>query len=156
VLGFDPRRITQRRAFLAANLKFPNTLAADSPFVKQFAVGNTGTSGGGGLLRRLDSSLRIPESYQANVGFERELSKSFVVEVNYTWNRNLHLWREFNTNRPVVPKNFKNFTDYLASRDFANFLSAAGGVRPQARKPGSARTNAPAPRAKAPFRRPSS
>jgi len=76
------------------------------------------------------SDLRIPESYQANVGIERQVRKSFVVEVNYTWNRNLHLWREYNINEPVLPKGFKNFTDYLASRDFANFLSKPGGVRP--------------------------
>ena len=120
----------QRRAFIAANLKFPLTLIVDSPLVKQFAVGNTGTSGGGGLLRRLDPSLRIPESYQANVGFERQIQKSFVVEVNYTWNRGLHLWREFNVNAPVLPKGYKGFTDYLASQDFANFLSKPGGVRP--------------------------
>jgi len=120
----------QRRAFIAANLKFPQTLTADSSLVKQFGVGNTGTSGGGGLLRRLDPSLRIPESYQANVGFERQIQKSFVVELNYTWNRGLHLWREFNVNAPVLPKGSKNFTDYLASQDFVNFLSKPGGVRP--------------------------
>jgi hypothetical protein len=33
-------------------------------------------------------------------------------------------------NAPVLPKGFHNFTDYLASRDFANFLSKPGGVRP--------------------------
>ena len=120
----------QRRAFIAANLKFPQTLTADSTLIKKFAVGNTGTSAGGGLLRRLDPRLRIPESYQANVGIERQVRKSFVVEVNYTWNRNLHLWREYNVNAPVLPKGSKNFTDYLASRDFANFLSKAGGLRP--------------------------
>jgi len=120
----------QRRAFITANLKFPTTLTADSPLVKQFAVGNTGTSAGGGLLRRLDPTLRIPESYQANVGFERQVRKSFVVEINYTWNHSLHLWREFNVNAPKLPKGFRNFTDYLASRDFANFLSGPGGVRP--------------------------
>jgi hypothetical protein len=120
----------QRRAFIAANLKFPETLTVDSPLVKQFAVGNTGTSGGGGLLRRLDPSLRIPESYQANVGFERQIRKSFVVEVNYTWNRGLHLWREFNVNAPALPKGYHSFTDYLASQDFTNFLSKPGGVRP--------------------------
>ena len=120
----------QRRAFIAANLKFPRTLSADSSLVKQFGVGNTGTSGGGGLLRRLDPSLRIPESYQANVGFERQIQKSFVVEVNYTWNRGLHLWREFNVNAARLPKTYKSFTDYLASQDFTNFLSKPGGVRP--------------------------
>lgn len=120
----------QRRAFIGANLRFPNTLAGDSALVRQFAVGNTGTAAGGGVLRRLDPALRIPESYQANVGFERQLHQSLVFEVNYTWNRNLHLWREFNVNAPRVPAGYKSFTEYLASRDFANFLSGPGGVRP--------------------------
>ena len=120
----------QRRAFIAANLKFPATLTAGAPLVKQFAVGNSGTSGAGSVLRRLDPTLRIPESYQVNLGFERKMSKTFVIEANYTWNRSLHLWREFNANAPALPKGFKNFTDYLASRDFANFLSKPSGVRP--------------------------
>src|SRR5206468_7780024 len=120
----------QRRAFIAANLKFPATLTSDSPLVKQFAVGNSGTSSAGSVLRRLDPTLRIPESYQVNVGFERQMSKTLVIEANYTWNRSLHLWREFNANAPALPKGFKSFTDYLASRDFANFLSKPGGVRP--------------------------
>ncbi|HEX3085872.1 MAG TPA: hypothetical protein VHP99_15165, partial [Pyrinomonadaceae bacterium] len=120
----------QRRAFIATNLKFPTTLAADSALVKQFAVGNSGTSSAGSVLRRLDPTLRIPESYQVNVGFERQMSKSLVIEANYTWNRSLHLWREFNANAPALPKGFKSFTDYLAARDFANFLSKPSGVRP--------------------------
>jgi hypothetical protein len=114
----------QRRAFIATNLQFPMTLTADSPLVKQFGVHNSG------FTRRLDPNLRIPESYQANLGFEREIGRSFVFEANYTWNRGLHLWREFNPNAPALPKGFKNFTSYLASRDFTNFLSGPGGVRP--------------------------
>ena len=114
----------QRRAFIAANLRFPQTLSAASALVKQFGVLNSGFS------RRLDPKLRIPESYQANLGFEREVGHSWVFEANYTWNRGLHLWREFNTNAPVLPKGFKDFTTYLASRDFTNFLGAPGGVRP--------------------------
>jgi len=77
----------------------------------------------------LDPSLCIPESYQANLGLEREIG-GFVFEANYTWNRGLHLWREFNTNAPVLPGEFKNFTTYLASRDFTNFLNRPGGTRP--------------------------
>ena len=114
---------TQRRAFLAANLNFPETLTVDSPVVTQFGVLNSG------FTRRLDPKLRIPESYQANLGFEREIG-SFVFEANYTWNRGLHLWREFNINPPVLPGGFKNFTAYLASRDFTNFLNKPAGVRP--------------------------
>src|SRR6266436_1446914 len=113
----------QRRAFIATNLQFPKTLTVDSSLVKQFGVLNSGFS------RRLDPKLRIPESYQANLGFEREIG-GFVFEANCTWNRGLHLWREFNRNVPVLPKGFTNFTYFLASRDFTNFLNASGGVRP--------------------------
>ena len=55
-------------------------------------------------------TLRIPESYQANVGFERELGPLFVFEANYTWNRGLHLWREFNANAPRLPAGFNSFS----------------------------------------------
>lgn len=114
----------QRRAFIAANLHFPQPLTVDSTLVRQFAALNTGFS------RRLDPTLRIPESYQANVGFEREFGKNFVFEANYTWNRGIHLWREFNANAPRVPAGFKNFTQFLASRDFANFRNTQTGIRP--------------------------
>ena len=115
---------TQRRAFIAANLHFPQTLSAASPLVKESGVLNSGFS------RRLDPGLDIPESYQTNIGVERQIDKNLVLEANYTWNRGLHLWREFNVNAPRLPKGFDNFTDYLASRDFTNFLSTPGGVRP--------------------------
>src|SRR5438132_8413273 len=114
----------QRRAFISANLHFPQTLTLASPLTKQFGVLNSGFS------RRLDPTLRIPESYQANVGIERQIGSNLVFEANYTWNRGLHLWREFNVNAPRLPKGYKNFTEYLASRDFANFLKVPGGTRP--------------------------
>ncbi|MEP6635168.1 MAG: TonB-dependent receptor [Acidobacteriota bacterium] len=114
----------QRREFIAARLRFPQTLTADSPLVAQFGVLNTGFS------RRLDPGLRIPESYQANFGFERDLGRGFVCEANYTLNRGLHLWREFNANAPVLPNGFSNFTEYLAAHDFANFRSSPTGLRP--------------------------
>jgi hypothetical protein len=113
-----------QREFLKNNIHFPKVLTPDSAIVKQFGVLNTGFS------RRLDPALRIPESYQANVGLERELGPSFVFEVNYTWNRGLHLWREFNVNAPRLPAGFKSFSEYLASRDFANFRSGPLGSRP--------------------------
>ena len=109
-----------RREFIRTRLQFPQALTAESDIVQQFGVLNTGFS------RRLDPSLRIPESYQANVGFERELGKTFVLEANYTWNRGIHLWREFNVNAPILPTGFDNFSEYLASRDFVNFSSASG------------------------------
>ena len=113
-----------QRQFIKDHISFPNVLTADSAIVQQFGGLNTGFS------RRLDPTLRIPESYQANVGFERELGPTFVFEANYTWNRGLHLWREFNVNAPRLPAGFKSFSDYLASRDFANFRSGPLGTRP--------------------------
>lgn len=114
----------QRRAFIAANLHFPDVLTPDSPLVKQFGALNTSFS------RRLDPTLRIPESYQVNVGLERQVSRSFVFEANYTYNRGIHLWREFNVNAPRLPGAFKNFSQYLLSRDFPNFRPCPGCPRP--------------------------
>src|SRR5207248_11580388 len=93
---------------------------ADSPVVRQFGARQTSFS------RRLDPSIRIPESYQLNVGFERELGRGFVVEANYTFNRGIHLWREFNANAPRLPAGLQDFAEYLLSRDFANFRNASG------------------------------
>ncbi len=114
----------QRREFIGANLNFPLTLTPDSPLVRQHGMLNTGFS------RRLDPALRIPESYQANVGLERDLGRGFSFEANYTFNRGLHLWRELNINAPRLPPGFRNFTQYLSSRDFANFRAGATGLRP--------------------------
>jgi hypothetical protein len=114
---------SERRAFIAANLSFPSALNVDSPLVKQFGTLQTN------FTRRLDPRLRIPESYQMNAGFERELARGFVVEANYTFNRGIHLWREFNANAPRLPQGYKDFTAYLLARDFANFR-AADGTRP--------------------------
>jgi hypothetical protein len=113
-----------RRNFISQNFRFPDTLTADSPLVKQFGVLNTGFS------RQLEPGLRIPESYQANIGFERDLGHGYVFETNFTFNRGLHLWREFNANAPRLPAGFKNFSEYLGSRDFANFRSSRTGLRP--------------------------
>ncbi len=110
----------QRRAFLAANLSFPQTLTVASPVVQQFGTVQTNFS------RRLDPTLRIPESYQANVGFEREIGRGFVFEANYTFNRAAHLWREFNANAPRLPRGYADFTAYLSARDFANFRDPTG------------------------------
>ena len=124
-IEFDTNHLPagERRAFIAANLRFPEGLTPDSPLVRQFGARLTNFS------RRLDPNLRVPESYQLNAGFERELPGRLVFETNYTFNRGLHLWREFNSNAPRVPSGYKDFYEYLLSRDFANFRNAAG-VRP--------------------------
>lgn len=113
-----------RRQFIAANLRFPQTLAADSPLVNGFAVRAVD------FTRRLDPALRLPESYQLNIGFERQLRGRVILEVNYTRNRGAHLWREFNANAPALPRGYDDFTAYLLSRDFANFRDPRSRLRP--------------------------
>lgn len=122
VVEFDTNNLpsAERRAFIDANLRFPQTLTADSPPVRDFGARLTDFS------RRLDPRLKIPVSYQANFGIEREVGGGFVLEANYIFNRSLHLWREFNANAPRLPAGFRDFAEYLLSRDFANFRGASG------------------------------
>jgi hypothetical protein len=56
-----------------------------------------------GGFRDLDPTLKIPESYQFNVGFEREIFKGIVFETNFTLNKTVRLWREYNANAPILP-----------------------------------------------------
>jgi hypothetical protein len=114
----------QRRAFIAANLRFPETLAAGSSLVRELGVLNTEFS------RRLDPRLRIAESYQINAGIERDLGHGFAAEANFTHTRGIHLWREFNVNAPVLPFGYRDFSEFLASREFANFRNASTSTRP--------------------------
>lgn len=116
--------ITERRAFIAANISFPQTLGADSPLVQTYSQSEQN------FTRRRDPALRLPESYQFNLGFERELKGGVMVEVNYTRHRGAHLWREFNANAPQLPVGYKDLTSYLLSRDFANFRDARTRLRP--------------------------
>jgi hypothetical protein len=114
----------QRRAFIAANIRFPETLPADSKLVEQFGVLNND------FLRRLDQHLRIPESYQISAGVERDLGRGYSVEASVAFTRGIHLWREFNANAPSLPPGYKNFSEFLTSRDFANFASPLTTTRP--------------------------
>ncbi len=109
----------QRRAFIAANIRFPGTTD-----LRQFANLNTNFS------RRLDPRLRIPESYQVNAGVERDLGRGYSLEANFSFTRGIHLWREFNANAPVLPVGYTNFSEFLASRDFANLVDPVTGIRP--------------------------
>ncbi|HEX8637551.1 MAG TPA: hypothetical protein VF692_05780, partial [Pyrinomonadaceae bacterium] len=109
------------RDFLTA--QFPNRLALDTRVpvnaTQSFTVEQLSRSGN--VFRSIEDDIKIPESYQFNVGFERELFKGIVFETNLTYNKTVHLWREYNPNAPVLPANTPDrdgdgeatFTDYL-------------------------------------------
>jgi hypothetical protein len=109
---------------LLTELRFPTVLAANDARVAELGVRVSD------LPRRIGDDFRIPESYQASLGVEREVAKGFKVEVNYVFNRGSHLWREINANAPRLPAGFNNFTEYLLSRDFDNTRNPATGQRP--------------------------
>lgn len=120
---FDSRNINPAftpsvRTFLTG--QFPKPLTLDT--VIPVTVGATTTNytvkdlSVSGLYRSIDPNIKIPESYQFNVGFEREISKGIVFESNFTLNKTTGLWRDTNINAPVLPAGFNTFTDYLLSR----------------------------------------
>ena len=96
----------------------PTVVAPPGPCTSTtgFSVGNV--SSGGNPLRSVDANLKIPESYQFNVGFEREVIKGWVFEANYTWNKTVHLWRDSNPNAPQLPVGFADWTAYLITHPF--------------------------------------
>jgi len=112
---FDTNRVTTtgnaRDVYLRAlSDLFPAVLTPEHPLVQQYiAAGFNNNS----FFRSLDPNLKIPESYQFNVGFERELIKGLAFEANLTFNRTIKLWRETNTNAPVIPAGFADLADYL-------------------------------------------
>jgi hypothetical protein len=67
----------------------------------------------GTFTRRLDENLKLPESYQFNVGFERDIGNGIAVEANFTYNKTIRLWRETNVNAFVLPSGFDTYTDFL-------------------------------------------
>ncbi|HEX8289548.1 MAG TPA: TonB-dependent receptor, partial [Pyrinomonadaceae bacterium] len=67
----------------------------------------------GTFTRRLDEDLKIPESYQFNVGFERDLGNAIAFEANFTYNKTVRLWRETNVNAFILPSGFNTYTDFL-------------------------------------------
>ncbi len=90
------------------------------------AAGAGFTTGNDALTRFVNTAtLQVPESYQFNVGFEREVFKGFVFEANYTWNKTVHLWGESNPNAPslaiansTLGANYADWTAYLAANQY--------------------------------------
>ena len=91
------------RDFLST--QFPNPLTLDTVIpvnatnsypVRQLARRSS-------VFRSLSPDLVVPESYQFNAGFEREVRRGLVFEVNVTYNKAVHLWRESTPNAPILP-----------------------------------------------------
>jgi hypothetical protein len=114
---FDTNRVTTtgnaRDVYLRelSNI-FPGTLTPESPLVQQYIAAGLNNNS---FFRSLDPTLKIPESYQFNLGFEKEIFKGYVFETNFTYNRTARLWRETNTNAPIIPTGFSDLADYLAN-----------------------------------------
>lgn len=109
------------RDFLAGFFPQPLTLDTRIPVNSTQSFTVRELSRPSAVFRSVAPDIVIPESYQVNVGFERELTKAFVFETNVTYNKTVHLWRESNQNAPVLPSGLTDrnsdgrvtFTDYL-------------------------------------------
>ena len=93
----------QRRSLIAANLRFPETLTAESRLVREFGELNTEFS------RRLDPRLRIPESYQINAGVERDLGRGYSVEANFSFTRGYTSLARVQCKRGCTPDRLQEF-----------------------------------------------
>lgn len=151
IMPFDTNSIgtgatDQRRldVLTALSQRFPNSYASQEELRALVAnvcathtyttpcTSNTGfiinQGSGGNPLRSIDPTLKIPESYQFNVGFEHELFKGWVFEANYTWNKTIRLWRDRNINVPVLPNGYQDWTAYLLANPFV-FTNSNGTTR---------------------------
>ena len=97
--------------------EFPNVPTLDQvreiEMEAGLTAGQSGFASATSNARRLDPTLKIPESYQFNAGFEREIGKGFVFETNYTYNKTIRLFREFNANAYRLPEGYVDYNDYL-------------------------------------------
>lgn len=109
------------RDFLSRQFPNPLTLDTQIPINAAGATRTVRELSRPGAFRELDPNIKIPESYQFNIGFEREVFKGITFETNFTLNRTVRLWREYNANAPVLPAGTPDrnadgrvtFTDYL-------------------------------------------
>lgn len=119
--GSNPPDSAFWRTFLSE--QFPNGVTLDTviPFNATQSYTVRELSRPSNVFRSLSPTLKIPESYQVNAGFEREIAKGLVFETNVTFNKGVHLWRETNPNAAVLPSGLSDlnddgritFTDYL-------------------------------------------
>ena len=113
---------TLETTFLAD--QFPNGVTLDTVIpvnaTQSFTVRQLSRSAT--VFRSLSPNLVIPESYQMNVGFEREIAKGPGFRSKRHFQQGgTHLWRETNPNAPVLPGGLSDvnadgrvtFTDYL-------------------------------------------
>jgi hypothetical protein len=74
--------------------------------------------------------LRIPESYQANAGVERDLGRGFVVEANYTVNRGITSGASSTLTLSVCPQGFATFRIIWPLATSQTFASGRPDLRP--------------------------
>ena len=124
-LCFDPSATTygSARCMFLRQVAFPHPVSLEDLVAIEdslraagaLTAAQTGFSAPANNLRRIDPGIKIPESYQFNIGFERDLGRGFVFETNYTFNRTVHLFREFNANTYNLPEGFTDYNDYLVN-----------------------------------------
>ena len=82
----------------------------------------------GNPLRSVDSNLKIPESYQFNVGFERTIGKGFIFEANLRFKPHQCFMARCKYKCPILPDGYGTWTEYLLDNTFT-FQNTNGTTR---------------------------
>lgn len=109
---------------LLERLDFPRPFSIVNPDVLAATIIESG------FRRQIEPGLRIPESLQMAIGYERQLGKMARFEVNWVEHRGTHLWRESNINAPVLPAGVASWSDYLLGLELTNRPDPQTGRRP--------------------------
>lgn len=117
-----PQELRNLVAGVCATIVTPLPCNSNTGFI--ISSGSTGNP-----LRSVDADLKIPESYQFNLGFEKQIAKGWVFEANYTRNKTVRLWRDRNINVPVLPSGYSDWTAYLLANPYQLRNSAGAVVR---------------------------
>lgn len=93
----------------------PPDLPALRSLLNTLKITTGGFSSQTNFTRLIEPGIRIPESYQLNAAYERNLGRGFILRAAYTYNHTVRLWRETNINAYRPPPGFATLTEYLLS-----------------------------------------
>lgn len=78
--------------------------------------------------RRVEDGISIPGSIVWSASYEIALNRKVFLETSFSSNRTRGLWRERNSNLPILPDAFEDWTEYLLENPFV-FRNSNGNTR---------------------------
>ena len=79
-------------------------------------------------IRTIDDAIRIPRSLVWSAAYEIALTKNIFLEASVSSNNTRGLWRERNSNLPIMPGEYSSWTDFLLANPYI-FRNSNGNIR---------------------------